>query len=106
MEWLIKQISDPGTIAIIATTLLLLVGLIGGGKWIAKLLKGATLLTGNLESISKAIKESVDPLKAFTEALKDNKFTKEEVELIIKEINEAKGEWKNVFAKKEKQANT
>ena len=100
MEWFQNAITDPATIAFIATTILLLVGMIAGGKYLLKFVEGTKLLTLNLENVSIALKESVDPFKAFTAALQDNKFTAEEVDQIIQEINQAKGAWKDVFANK------
>ena len=51
---------------------------------------------GKLERIMHAIDQSDDITAAAVNALKDGKLTKEEIELIAKEVNEARQAWSNL----------
>ena len=71
---------DSGTIAIIASAVLTILGLFGV---LTKVLKKAD-----------ALKESLDVLVAVIVASKDGRFDKDEVDNIKKEVAEAQAAWK------------
>ena len=71
---------DSGTIALIATSVLALLGILG-------------VLVGVLK-VSGKVKESIDVVYAGLVALSDGKITAEEIEKIKQEIEEAKAAWK------------
>ena len=72
---------EAGTIAMIATAVLALVGVLG---FLPKVLK-----------IANSIKESIDVVLATLSALSDGKITPEEVAKIKEEIKEASDAWKS-----------
>lgn len=80
---------DSGTIAAIATGILMVLGFIAVGI--------LTKIKGGINALA----ESGDVVKALKKALEDSKITASEVDDIIAEINEAKGAWKSVFAGRE-----
>ena len=79
---------DSGTLAIVLTAVLALLGIVGYG------------IRKKLGEVTDALAESGDVFASFKNALADNKFTKEEMDELIEEINQAKGAWRNVFAEK------
>jgi len=79
---------DSGTLAIILTAILALLGIVGFG------------VKKKLNEVANALTESGDVFASFKNALADNKFSKEEVDELIEEINQARGAWRNVFAEK------
>ena len=58
------------------------------------------LVLVKLNKILVAIKESSDVVTSFKNALADNRFTDEEVADLRREIDEAKGAWKDVITRK------
>lgn len=61
---------------------------------------GGSAIWMKVKAVANALAESGDVTTAFRKALEDDKFSPEEVDLLVKEINEAKGAWKDVFAGK------
>ena len=51
---------------------------------------------GKLDRIMHAVDQTDDVTAAVVNAMKDGKLTKEEIELISKEVNEAKQAWSNL----------
>ena len=94
-------LADSGTIAIIATAVLAILGIVGHG--IRKKLNEVISAVADVgEKVVSAVSESGDIFSVIKKAIADNNFSKEEVEEIVKEINEAKGAWKDVFAEVKK----
>lgn len=85
---------DSGTLAMIINTIITLLGVFG-------------VSVGIMYKIIKAIKESTDPVAVLHSALQEGSpggknLTAEEIDAIIKEINEAKGAWEDVVANRVK----
>jgi len=78
---------DSGTIAGIVTTIITVLVALGVN------------LTFFFK-VLKALGESGDVLSVIDKALADGTLTEEEVDQIIKEINEARGAWGDVFAER------
>jgi hypothetical protein len=84
---LLKSV-DLGTIVTIVVSL---IATFAGGFWIKG--KGKLLLIGKL------VKETLDVIDAFNDALKDDKIDKKELERIKTQFNELKAVFKDLFAK-------
>lgn len=52
--------------------------------------------SGKLDRIMHAVDQTDDVTAAVVNAMKDGKLTKEEIELISKEVSEAKQAWSNL----------
>jgi uncharacterized protein YneF (UPF0154 family) len=77
---------DLSIIVAVLNAAILLLGLLGGSAiWI------------KVKAVANALAESGDVTTRLRDAIRDDKLTTEEVEAIVKEINEAKGAWENVF---------
>lgn len=82
-----EALLDNSVIVVIINAIITLLGVFGIG------------LVG-VKKIIKALKESADVAYVVHEAIADDKLTEEEVEIIVKEINEAGGAWRDVTAQK------
>jgi len=80
---------DNSVIAMVIQTIITLLGIFGVGL-------------GILWKLMKALKESGDVLSLAGKIFEDKTVTEEEVDQFIKELNEAKGAWRDVSAGKYK----
>lgn len=88
-------------IAVVVTALLTLIGFFGA-KYLRKIKTTLEFIAGDLYA---ALDESFDPVKAFRDAVADGRVSSDEVENVLKEVNEAKGAWEKVFVKFRKNDN-